>query len=816
MSNQNKSYLPAVEAFDETLLSPFVQAEPREESYRDSENLERSATEREPTLATYEEEGPFTQTFERDLTGTMDSQTLEDTVVCEGEPERAYAEGELPYSEALDMEEESQAQEEEGAFAQSEDKFSGVRDREESFVEREDQEGYGRQDLSTLTEREEALDEGFLFQPEEEEFPWEASESQESPAIPAGVAEFAVTLGKEWMKRRKGAPSAEKITEWLLQDYRDTLEGARLRFDRKYPGSDSVGRAWMISRQEQMKIQTSSSAGVKPLRNFQPPSVSVALVFDTSLIEDSNLAPVAPIVVRFVKELRQAYRGSFHVSTYRGHGGGRFKDRGYSIDLFLQGRDDRGFYRPEEALRFLRGMNDAARSADTEWRVIYNDFSVADAINQETGRAHVIFVGAVRKDAGKVSGLNWHGPHPLILHFHLDLVPRSGSSDLRVSAGSGITATPTSIPIRSAAKPQAAGTSGILGALPKYVADLVRNGLMSLPVALAVVSGQRDVNLLTNMIFYSRHPELPTGHKIQSHEKRLAQQWMQIRDQVVKPMLRVMSGTSLVAVSKGTASASPTVGVRASTPVGERPKGPFGSLTIAAPEDYRFEYTFTPDDAEWLARLIVGEAGGKDNRDNHAVIWASFNRFALFTHSESKWMKRAGLQGYATLAAHVQSYSTTLQPVLHSPKAATRAIQMAQKNPNKFKYIETGGVYPGTTIPKGQLKHHLETIQRLAWGNLREETKVVVDQALKGQLENPVGIASEFANTYTYFMQNRGGRPKNYEEWREYTEAFAQNHKPRWTWIGEKAKLNQMDENAFFIDNRVLGLPSDVVRVIPP
>lgn len=250
------------------------------------------------------------------------------------------------------------------------------------------------------------------------------------------------------------------------------------------------------------------------------------------------------------------------------------------------------------------------------------------------------------------------------------------------------------------------------------------------------------------------------------------------------------------------------------TKTSEKPKGSFGTLTIIAPKEYQFSYTFTPDDALWLARLIVGEAGGYDNPDNHAVIWATFNRFGLFTHSGSKWMQRARLRGYKTFASFIQSYSTTLQPVLHSAKAAVRAIALSKKNPQKYKYIETGGVYPGTSIPKGQLEHHLKKIQKMTWDNLRKETRNVVERALRGQLDNPIGIASEFANTYTYFKQNKGRLPKNYDEWRQYTEAFARSK--RWTWIGEVTNLRQIKQNAFFIDNRVKHLPKDTVQVVSP
>ena len=291
--------------------------------------------------------------------------------------------------------------------------------------------------------------------PEEEEVDWETSVSEQSPVMPAGVAEFAVALGKEWAKRRNGSPSAEKITEWLLRDYQDTLEGARHRFE-KYPGDDFIGRGWVISRQNQMRFQTSSSAGVKPLPNFQPPTDSVALVSNQSLIQGSDKAPVAPAVVRFVQELRQRYRGSLNVSTYRGHGGGRFENRGYSIDLFIRGRDDRGFYPPEEAVKFLRALREAAGATGAEWRVIYNDFSVADTINRETSQERVIFVGTARQDKNrKITGLNWHGPHPLILHFHLDLAPSASASNASASVPSASTSASTSKPIPGAAKPPA-------------------------------------------------------------------------------------------------------------------------------------------------------------------------------------------------------------------------------------------------------------------------------------------------------------------------------------------------------------------------
>ena len=60
------------------------------------------------------------------------------------------------------------------------------------------------------------------------------------------------------------------------------------------------------------------------------------------------------------------------------------------------------------------------------------------------------------------------------------------------------------------------------------------------------------------------------------------------------------------------------------------PAGPFGVLTINGRPNFR--YPFTTSDALWLARFVIGEAGGRDDPGSRAVIWTMFNRYAFFTH----------------------------------------------------------------------------------------------------------------------------------------------------------------------------------------
>lgn len=227
------------------------------------------------------------------------------------------------------------------------------------------------------------------------------------------------------------------------------------------------------------------------------------------------------------------------------------------------------------------------------------------------------------------------------------------------------------------------------------------------------------------------------------------------------------------------------------------PQGSFGKLVMGLPgQPSQFSYTFTPEDALWLARFIVGEAGGKDNLDNRAVIWAMFNRYALFTHK---------IKQYNQFHKFIQAYSTPLQPVLNSAKAAERHIN----NPT---FVKTGGFYqpPNNHIPKGQLKKFLD-LQKTPWYQLPASARSLAERALKGQIPNPgIGIASEFANTAVYFKQAFKRLP-NAQEWTQFTETFA--HKKKWTWIGNIPKLNQVGQNAFFLDNRVKHLPSNTVQI---
>ncbi|HSD58318.1 MAG TPA: DUF2272 domain-containing protein [Methanotrichaceae archaeon] len=90
--------------------------------------------------------------------------------------------------------------------------------------------------------------------------------------------------------------------------------------------------------------------------------------------------------------------------------------------------------------------------------------------------------------------------------------------------------------------PSTSGAAAPISSLPQLLLEAVRKGLITLQVAWAMLSGERDVNKLTNTIFFARHPERDPKQKIQPHEKQFAREWLDIRDRIVRPTLDSLRG----------------------------------------------------------------------------------------------------------------------------------------------------------------------------------------------------------------------------------------------------------------------------------
>jgi Transglycosylase SLT domain len=93
----------------------------------------------------------------------------------------------------------------------------------------------------------------------------------------------------------------------------------------------------------------------------------------------------------------------------------------------------------------------------------------------------------------------------------------------------------------------------------QWIHDAVRLGKMTLVTGQALISGisagMRNVNELTNRVFFARHPERKVGplKRGEPQFEQLSQEWIQIRDRVVRPVLANFSTPATVPSSTPTA-----------------------------------------------------------------------------------------------------------------------------------------------------------------------------------------------------------------------------------------------------------------------
>jgi N-acetylmuramoyl-L-alanine amidase len=78
------------------------------------------------------------------------------------------------------------------------------------------------------------------------------------------------------------------------------------------------------------------------------------------------------------------------------------------------------------------------------------------------------------------------------------------------------------------------------GSAPAEIPIVVQYALLAknedLAIKLAIMFGNRNENSLTDMVFYSRHPEV-SGRRIAPHETQLIREWAFIQSQLVRPAL---------------------------------------------------------------------------------------------------------------------------------------------------------------------------------------------------------------------------------------------------------------------------------------
>ena len=260
-------------------------------------------------------------------------------------------------------------------------------------------------------------------------------------------------------------------------------------------------------------------------------------------------------------------------------------------------------------------------------------------------------------------------------------------------------------------------------------------------------------------------------------------EWTAIRDSVVRPVLALTPKAA-----SGLAGAAPKAPV----------VGQLGVLVATAPGVTEFRYQFTAEDALWTAKLVTLEAGGQRDRKRGGHLGNVSNRYALFTHRQ-----------FRTFTDFVRAYSTTLQPILRNKRAAARHM-------NSRDFVRTGGFYPNSTIPRGQLKRHLR-VQAQPWEAQSQAARALILARCGAAFPTRGSVwPAEFASTRIYWQTaNRTEAEPTEQAWRDYTERLAARHQPTWRWIGYVPGIDQR-KNAFFLDRRAWALPANAVQVIAP
>lgn len=81
------------------------------------------------------------------------------------------------------------------------------------------------------------------------------------------------------------------------------------------------------------------------------------------------------------------------------------------------------------------------------------------------------------------------------------------------------------------------GWADTLLRLPARVQAAIKAGFEPVAVGLLIAGGKRDESWLTDVVFHTRHPEL-RGRAIRPGERALAKEWLDIRRDIVRPLLQ--------------------------------------------------------------------------------------------------------------------------------------------------------------------------------------------------------------------------------------------------------------------------------------
>ena len=229
--------------------------------------------------------------------------------------------------------------------------------------------------------------------------------------------------------------------------------------------------------------------------------------------------------------------------------------------------------------------------------------------------------------------------------------------------------------------------------------------------------------------------------------------------------------------------------------------------------------TIIPRRSRWAA--LVLEAG--DRRFSYAftpeelfLIWTTrcwCTRRVVATIRTTRPCCGRCSTGTRCLRTRCSGRSRASSAPLHHPAAGVAQFAAAARHQHlpADQYVRTGGTYPGTSIPRGQLKRHLD-IQRAPWTSVQPSARALAARALSGRLANPgIGLASEFASTKIYYRQ-RHGHPRPWSN----GAASPWPLLPKEVALGGRRRRHRPDAERLLLRPAGRGLPAGAVRIAPP
>ncbi|MEY2893107.1 MAG: hypothetical protein RJA98_3015 [Pseudomonadota bacterium] len=196
----------------------------------------------------------------------------------------------------------------------------------------------------------------------------------------------------------------------------------------------AADRFVVLAENEAQFVSVKQRASVERVWGLPDVMEPTATVAEQPELLNKGSREVAQAVINFMAAFRKNSRFRAKADNYEGHelsnpslGGDPRHVGKYSFDVDLSGdiaTGPDGFYDKAQVIAFFMDVDKAAVATNTAWVALYNDFAVAQAVNEALGRRHIGFSGG-GGNAHSAPGSFHHGPAPYLLHIHFNIMPRA-------------------------------------------------------------------------------------------------------------------------------------------------------------------------------------------------------------------------------------------------------------------------------------------------------------------------------------------------------------------------------------------------------